>query len=265
MTLRAIADHGSFGEAAARTNQTLSAVSMQMKALEASLGAALFDRTVRPPRLTPLGRRAAGIAAEVTASEAALRALALPASAPAGLFRIGLTASAGPRLLPGFLRSAPGAFPAARFAFHTGLSEDLEAQVADGRLDAAVLTATGIPPGSLRHRLLARDLLAYARPPAMTPDTPMLQFAPHTGIGRVIAQALAELPETAGRPVLTLDHIPSILACLDGGLGATILPQSDLGPRKARPIGRTRDLVLVTPADGPLDAVAERMAELLRP
>ncbi|WGH78628.1 LysR family transcriptional regulator [Jannaschia ovalis] len=265
LTLRAIARHGSFRDAAERTNQTLSAVSMQMKALEGALGATLFDRATRPPRLTALGRAVAEAAAEVTGAEARLRALAAPEAAPAGRFRLGLTASAGPRLLPGFLRHAAAALPHARFTFHTGLSEGLESAVADGGLDAAIVTATGIPSGALRHRVLARDPLAVARPEGLAPDAPFLQFTPETGLGRVVAAELRDHPELAARPALTLDHIPAILACLDAGLGATILAASDLGDRPSRRLARHRALVLVTRAGGPLDTAGDRLADLLKP
>ena len=51
-TLVAIADTGSFHAAAEKMCVTQSAVSMQMKNLEEQLQMELFERTVRPPRLS---------------------------------------------------------------------------------------------------------------------------------------------------------------------------------------------------------------------
>ena len=48
-TLIAITETGGFGAAAMRLGVTQSAVSMQIKALEAELGVMLFDRAHRPP------------------------------------------------------------------------------------------------------------------------------------------------------------------------------------------------------------------------
>jgi DNA-binding transcriptional LysR family regulator len=56
-TLVAIADSGSFTRAADEVHKTQSAVSMQMKRLEETLGRPLFERDGRLSRLTPDGQR----------------------------------------------------------------------------------------------------------------------------------------------------------------------------------------------------------------
>ena len=63
----------SFLQASDQLNMTLPALSMQMKALETELDVALFDRSVRPPRLTAIGRlvveKARGIISQENESE----------------------------------------------------------------------------------------------------------------------------------------------------------------------------------------------------
>src|SRR4051794_27948053 len=54
-TLVAIADRGSFVEAGNCLGLSISAVSMQMRALEVELGSTIFDRSRRPPILTESG------------------------------------------------------------------------------------------------------------------------------------------------------------------------------------------------------------------
>ncbi|GIT92019.1 LysR family transcriptional regulator [Jannaschia pagri] len=263
-TLQEIARLGSFSDAAERLNMTLSAVSMQMKALERDLDAALFDRKTRPPRLTPLGRRVADAAGDVLAKETALRALVGPETPLAGRFRLGLVASAGPRLLPGFLRRLPDALPHSRFDVQTGLSENLQTLVITGALDAAVLTATGVPPGGLRQRVIAQDRLVIAGPVGGDPSLPFLHFAPTTGIGRLIAAELAHHPILRAAPRLVLDHVETILACLADGVGRTILPEVDLNrvgvPLERRVLSAERHLVLVTRQGSTLDLHGDRLA-----
>ena len=52
-TLVAIDTHGTFAHAADVVRLTPSAVSQQIQALEQELGITIFDRTARPPKLTP--------------------------------------------------------------------------------------------------------------------------------------------------------------------------------------------------------------------
>src|ERR1700679_2000457 len=55
-TFLAIAESGSFAAASRAVRRTQSAVTVQMRALEAEFGVVLFDRTRRPPALSPGGR-----------------------------------------------------------------------------------------------------------------------------------------------------------------------------------------------------------------
>lgn len=55
-TAVAVADFGSFANAARSLGMSISAVSVQMRTLESELGFTLFDRSRRPPALTDQGR-----------------------------------------------------------------------------------------------------------------------------------------------------------------------------------------------------------------
>ena len=52
----AIADHGSFRDAASALDLSVSSISLQVSALEDHLGLKLFDRKTRPPAITDSGR-----------------------------------------------------------------------------------------------------------------------------------------------------------------------------------------------------------------
>ncbi|GMG81962.1 LysR family transcriptional regulator [Paralimibaculum aggregatum] len=277
-SLVAIAEHGSLSRAAEVCHLTLSAVSMQMKALEAELGASLFDRTTRPPRLTPLGRAAAEEARALLAAERRLRDLCAGPGL-AGEWRIGFIQTASVRILPGFLARAAAQAPRARFAVETGLSESFAQAVARGRLDAAVITrADPVPPG-LRLVTLASEELVYALPPGAQRLAPaeafarlrFLQFAPETGIGRLVAAHLAAAGLQPARRVV-LDGIEAIMESVAGGLGFTALPAPDVaryaGPgvtmRPMRDPALTREVVLAVLAGSPAEREADRLAALMR-
>ena len=64
-TLTALAETGSLGRAAARLHLTQSAISHQLKELEARLSVALVSRDTRPLRLTPAGARLLALAERI--------------------------------------------------------------------------------------------------------------------------------------------------------------------------------------------------------
>ncbi|MPY79962.1 MAG: LysR family transcriptional regulator [Actinophytocola sp.] len=104
-TLREFADRGSLTAAAAALHCTPSAVSQQLKALQAEVGVVLTEPAGRGLRLTDAGRALVVRADEVLAAvERAKSELDTYRSAPRGTVRIAIFPSGGLLLLPGFLR-----------------------------------------------------------------------------------------------------------------------------------------------------------------
>ena len=233
-TLAVIREIGSFREAADRLNMTLSAVSMQMKALEAELGVRLFDREFRPPKLTPQGLLLAEHAAEMVRHHAEALALVGGEAALNGIYRLGFVGTASVRLLPDFLRRAREAAPVAQFRIQTGLSETLVRKVRQGDLDAAVVTQVDADADMLFVPLRTEELV-FALPKSVGDWTiaacaaalTFIQFTPDTGIGRLVARFLRD---TGLQPkeLLVLDGVEPVMECVASGLGFTALPKPDV-------------------------------------
>jgi DNA-binding transcriptional LysR family regulator len=106
LSFRAVAQTGSFHEAAQSLDYTQSAVSQHVAALEATLGVRLLDRSRgrRTVELTEAGalllKHAEAVVARMQAARADLRAYAEGAS---GLLRVGTYQSVGARVLPAAL------------------------------------------------------------------------------------------------------------------------------------------------------------------
>lgn len=101
--LRAVADQGSFGRAAAALGYSQAAVSQQIAGLEKAIGMKVFDRPAgpRPPVLTSAGRLLLAHAVEVLARlEQADRQLADLAAGVGGRLDVGTFQSASVALLP---------------------------------------------------------------------------------------------------------------------------------------------------------------------
>ncbi|MGF1502992.1 MAG: LysR family transcriptional regulator [Paracoccaceae bacterium] len=278
-TLVAIAQDGSFVRAAEALNMTVSAVSMQMKSLEDSLDAALFDRSRRPPQLTPLGREVAARARRLVEGEDRLRAACRAPGTLRGAYRIGFVLTSSVRYLPSFLARTRDRFPAARIEIETGLSDDLIARVLDGRLDAAVVTEMPDLPSALRPYPVADEPLVWCLPAlaegwsleTCEARLPFIHFMPRTGIGRLIALHL----ERAGRrprPEIVLDSVAAVAECVAAGVGFSILPEPDIrhyggGDIRLRALGPepvTRRLALVAHETGALGADAGLLVDALR-
>ena len=274
-TLVAIAELGSFTRVAELLNMTLSTVSMQMKALERGLDVQIFDRTVRPPRLTPLGRDIAEKSRSVVAAQDALIALTRTEATLRGTYRIGFIATASVRLLPGFLSRAKLKAPDARFDVETGLSETLQGKVANGQLDAAVVTLSDTGRSSLTFSVIRSEELVYALPEDFNGkpiDTcmaalPFILFMPHSGIGKLVSNHLATL-EHPPRITMILDSVEAIMECVNAGIGFTALPRPDVERYARRQVGIAamapqpigREVCIVT-AKG---SVADRQVAVIR-
>lgn len=259
-TLVAVAQHNSFSRTADIRNMTLSAVSMQMKSLEEELGAELFDRRFRPPKLTPLGKRVAQDARTIVEAYALLRSRCLSTSELTGAYRIGFVPSASARILPRLLRVAAEHAPKAAFRATTALSETLCDQVRNGQLDAAVVTEIDDATVELACETLRQEEMVVAVPSScaisgfadLDASLPFLQFAPTSGIGKLIARYRDRMHLTS-KNVIVLDSIEAIVQCVRNGIGFALLPRPDVAryggdqvqilPCRPQPLFRNLSLV----------------------
>lgn len=235
-TLVKISQVESFATAATQLDMTLSSVSMQMKALEEELNVSLFDRTHRPPKLTPIGREIAEKAEAVIAAENSLVAVSSTDDALSGKYRIGFVATASVRLLPLFLKNAAHKAPNAQFEVETGLSEILEEKILSGQLDAAVVTASDQLQKGLQYDILRKETLYFAvpgkfknkKPSELICELPFLHFNPSSGIGKLIAEQISVLAEKKPARTIVLDSVEAIMQCVNEGIGFTVLAEPDI-------------------------------------
>jgi DNA-binding transcriptional LysR family regulator len=151
------AEAGSIARAAGRLHRTPSAVTRQMQRLEEELGAQLLDRSVKPPRLTPLGVRVVEQSREVLRRVEDLKALTAKDAEPSGLFRIGIAHPLADGALVEPVQALTKRFPKVRFQLHSDTG--LVGKMQTGQIDLAVVTVADpqlIPP-SLMSDIVATD------------------------------------------------------------------------------------------------------------
>ena len=153
----AVADRGGFTPAARSLNRTQSAVSMQIKRLEATARAELFERNGRSVRLTHHGEAFLGYARRLLAlQDEALQALA--AERIEGPVRIGAMDDYGTRVLPGLIAEFCADHPRVAVELHTGLTAVFVEQL--GRRFDLVLAMH--PAGSGRGEVVRRETTVWA-------------------------------------------------------------------------------------------------------
>ncbi|SHJ86641.1 LysR substrate-binding domain-containing protein [Halomonas caseinilytica] len=136
----AIAESGSFTRAANQVFRTPSALSMQIKRLEETLGQSLFVREARQVRLTPEGEMLLGYSRRLLRlNEEAVTQFLTPSLE--GTVRFGTPDDVGSRILPRVLSQFARSHPAVQVDVMVGRSIDLLERLDKGELDLVLATA----------------------------------------------------------------------------------------------------------------------------
>lgn len=232
-----------------------SALSQQVKALEAELGVQLFARTSRRVEVTPAGE--AFLTWARTSLEAAERAKedALAATGVvAGRLRIGAIPTVTAIDLPDALAEFRSRHPQVRVSLTVGGSDLFQAGLQSGDLDIALLGLSASVTPSVEHRELdrrrnvlvtaARHPLAAGRPVRLA-DIADEEFAdfPAGGSGRIQSDlAFADAGLTREVTVETMS-VSLMLDLVARGLAVALLPPGSVPERS--------DLAVTPVVDGP--------------
>ncbi|MFY0989591.1 LysR substrate-binding domain-containing protein [Halomonas sp. C05BenzN] len=159
-TFVAIAESGSFTRAARQVFRTPSALSMQIKRLEETLGQTLFVREARQVRLTPEGEVLLGYGRRLLKlNEEAVTQFLAPSLE--GRVSIGTTDDVGTRILPGVLARFARSHPAVQVEVVVGGSTGILARLDAGELDL-VLVTSGNPGQPVRGEIVHSEPLVWA-------------------------------------------------------------------------------------------------------
>jgi DNA-binding transcriptional LysR family regulator len=150
-----------FSRAARRLHVSQPALSQQIRALEKTLGAALFDRSSRATELTPAGRVLLDAAPRVLfEAERAQSLVTQAANGAVGLLVVGSVGTALASVTPRILRAMRASFPDLQLEVS---QQDTGAQLtalADGRLDVGVVRAASSTAAVAVEHLVSEPLLA---------------------------------------------------------------------------------------------------------
>ncbi|MBD9544762.1 LysR family transcriptional regulator [Ensifer sp. ENS04] len=233
-TLLAVARFGTFAAAGERVGLTQAAVSGQMKRLEERLGVTLFDRTGRSASLNAAGKRTLERARAIISL---YDHIAEPNdNASKGRIRLGAIASVQSTILARALVTFQSLYPRHHIHVHSDISLRLLDQIDAGELDLAVVIkpSYGIPSG-LTWQTLIEEPYILAVPQSALGDNwisllqqlPFIRYERSSLGGRQVDRFLRDRAITI-REVIEIDDLPAIMALVAQGVGAAILPMSEV-------------------------------------
>ena len=244
--VEAVARHRHFTRAADELHVAQSALSHQIKRLEAELGTELFSRNSRTVIVTEAGEavaeRARGVLGQVDGMRQEVDELR-------GLVRgelgVGATLPAGQIDVPSVLVRFSDAYPGIEVELQEGTAGDMMGYLLEGRIDVAFSLLANEPPPEVAVEQLGEEEIVAAFPAGEGPDRDRVtaaELSRHSLItprsGSAIKQAVDELFARAGKTMdVSLESgDPFLLRCLvSAGFGAAILPAS-LTRREGPPI-----------------------------
>ena len=193
-----VAEQGSLARAGAATDLAESLISRHVAALEAGWGDRLFERTGRGMALSEFGRRMLPEVRAALEQVGRLDTIAREsAGVPTGTVHVGVLPSLAPQLLPLLFADLRASAPGVTLHAAEGFSGNLDEQMANGRLDIAVINRYG--PGKVR----GEEVLG-------------------TADSWLIGKAGSALLQEDSVPFKALAGLPLVLPSVPNGLRATL-------------------------------------------
>ena len=230
----ALARHGHFGRAAEACAVSQPALSLQIKDLEESLGAELFERSPRQVRLTPFGEDFARRVQDILRAVDELGDLARASrSWLSGRLRIGVIPTVAPYLLPAIVGRLNSLHPGLDIHVRETLTAKLIRELSEGRLDAAIV-ALPVSADAFTEAPLFTEEFLLVRPSEQAaepvPSSEMLRemrllLLEEGHCFRNQALAFCNMASSLPREVLEGSSLSTLVQMVGAGIGVTFIPE----------------------------------------
>lgn len=229
----ALAREGHFGRAAELCSISQPALSLQIKDLEDSLGVPVFERGTRQLRLTAFGEAFRARVQTILQAVDELDDLARTARRqPFSRLRLGVIPTVAPYLLPRIIGDLLGAFPGLDLNVRESVTPKLMQELAEGRLDAAIVALPISDPAFAEWPLLNEDFVLL-RPQSdagkPVPDidalkTMRLLLLEEGHCFRDQALAFCGMDAARPREMLEGSTLATLVQMVGAGIGVTLIP-----------------------------------------
>ncbi|NLU81407.1 LysR substrate-binding domain-containing protein [Rhodococcus sp. HNM0569] len=242
----AVAECRHFGSAAACLNVRQPTLSQALASLESGLGVRLIERSTRRVLVTPAGEQLLGQAKSILdAADGFLASAAGVGDTLAGPLRLGIIPTVAPYVLPSFLPALHTHLPA--LVLH--VVEDQTARLLDslrtGSLDVAVLALPSDAAGTREIPLYTEEFVIAAPPGHEIAGRVDVDVAALDGMpllllddGHCLRDQTLDLCRSVDARPLPGDtratSLSTVVQCVAGGLGVTLVPETALPVETAR-------------------------------
>jgi LysR family hydrogen peroxide-inducible transcriptional activator len=230
----ALMRHGHFGRAADACAISQPAMSVQIKELEETLATELFERGARQVRLTSFGEEFALRVRDILRSVDELGDLARASHERlAGRLRIGVIPTIAPYLLPTIIGNLTRSHQGLDIHVRETLTRKLIAEVAEGRLDTAIV-ALPVSEPSLTEVALFSENFVLVRPGEdegkPVPNGEMLRemrllLLEEGHCFRDQALSFCNMHSVRPRELLDGSSLSTLVQMVSAGIGVTLIPE----------------------------------------
>lgn len=278
----ALAQHGHFGRAAEACGISQPALSTQIKDLEDIVGGALVERSARQVRLTRLGEEFALRVRDILRAVDELGELARASQSwLSGRLRLGIIPTVAPYLLPGIVGHLNRLHPGLDLHVRETLTARLLRELADGRLDAAVVALPVSEPAFVEAPLFTEEFLLVRSAEEAGKPVPNIEMLKDMRLllleeghcFRDQALAFCNMASSLPREVVEGSSLSTLVQMVGAGIGVTFIPQMAAAvetrsaavslSRFADPPPR-RTIGMIWRRTSPLGAQLHHIAEIVR-
>jgi LysR family transcriptional regulator, hydrogen peroxide-inducible genes activator len=230
----ALVRHGHFGRAAEACAISQPALSMQIKEMEVALGGVLLERGARQVALTQFGEELLQRVRDILRSVDELGDFARASrDRLAGRLRVGMIPTIAPYLLPKIIENLSRLHPELDLHVRETLTQKLIKEVAEGRLDTAIV-ALPVSEPSLTEITLFRENFLLVRPGEQE-GTPVpsreslremkLLLLEEGHCFRDQALSFCNMQASPPREVLDASSLSTLVQMVGAGIGVTLIPE----------------------------------------
>jgi LysR family hydrogen peroxide-inducible transcriptional activator len=230
----ALARHCHFGRAAEACAISQPALSMQIRELEETLGGVLIERGARRVGLTKFGEEVAQRARDILRSVDELGDFARASRDHlVGPLRIGMIPTVAPYLLPTVIANLERMHPELDIHVRETLTPKLIQELAQGRLDTAILALPVSEPSLTEVALFSENFLLVR--PAADAGTPVpsgktlremrLLLLEEGHCFRDQALSFCSMQSSPPREVLDASSLSTLVQMVSAGIGVTLIPE----------------------------------------